>query len=126
MPKGIFKRSEKHKENIGKAMVKRAKEGRHPWSGRKHEAQFFEKVSGKRNVNWKGEKVSYQALHNWVARHRGRPPKCEFCNLEDPTRPRWFNWANKSGKYKRDLTDWIRLCVSCHSLMDKERRQYEK
>ena len=123
--KGI-KFSEEHIKNIGKAMVRRAKEGRHPWIGKKHKADYFEKVSGINNYLWKGDKVSYQALHNWVARHRGRPTKCEFCHLEDKTRPRWFNWANKSGKYLRDLNDWLRLCVPCHKILDKERRKNAK
>lgn len=29
-----------------------------------------------------------------------------------------FEWANKSGDYKRDLSDWLRLCISCHRKYD--------
>lgn len=66
--------------------------------------------------NWKGEKASYHAVHAWVYRHRGRPQKCEHCGT---TEDRAYHWANKSKKYKRELSDWIRLCVPCHSKHDK-------
>lgn len=67
--------------------------------------------------NWKGKNASYYAIHAWVARHRGRPQKCEHCGT---TKYRRYHWANKSGKYLRELTDWIRLCVPCHNKYDKE------
>lgn len=66
--------------------------------------------------NWKGDKASYHAMHAWVARHRGKPQKCEHCGT---TEKRMYHWANKSRRYKRDLTDWIRLCRPCHSKYDK-------
>lgn len=66
--------------------------------------------------NWKGEKASYHAMHAWVARHRGKPQKCEHCGT---TEKKMYHWANKSHEYKRDLNDWIRLCRPCHSRYDK-------
>lgn len=65
--------------------------------------------------NWKGDKASYYAVHAWVARHRGRPQKCEHCGT---TEKKKYQWANKSHEYKRDLNDWIRLCVPCHKKYD--------
>jgi len=60
------------------------------------------------NVNWKGDDVGYVALHKWVANKRGKPTKCEHCGkIEENSRK--IQWANKSGKYLRDLDDWIRL-----------------
>lgn len=41
--------------------------------------------------------------------------KCERCHRTDKKK---YEWANKSGRYLRDLTDWIRLCTSCHRLHD--------
>lgn len=67
---------------------------------------------------WKGEKVSYAALHHWVKRNKGRIQKCENCGLNDPERT--YHWANIDGAYKRDLDDFIRLCVPCHSRHDKD------
>jgi hypothetical protein len=73
--------------------------------------------TGEKNWNWKGDKVSYQALHSWVRRHKGTPHECEKCGT---TEPRKYEWANISGEYKRDLSDWIRVCTKCHRKMDKK------
>ena len=29
-------------------------------------------------------------------------------------------WANRSGRYLRELTDWVRLCAKCHKAYDRE------
>ena len=71
---------------------------------------------GKGTPNWKGTKVSYRTLHNWVVKHRGKPVKCENPNCEK--RSDKYQWANKSRKYKRDLSDWIQLCIPCHRQYD--------
>jgi hypothetical protein len=54
---------------------------------------------------------TYRYLHTWVQRKLGTPQKCEICGT---TEDRRYHWANKSGEYRRDLTDWRRLCVPCH------------
>lgn len=74
--------------------------------------------SARRNGGWKGQGVTYSELHNWVARHRGRPSLCEHCGTTEAN----FEWANISGEYKRDLADWMRLCKSCHERHDAARR----
>lgn len=68
-----------------------------------------------RNSQWKGENVSYKALHVWVARWRGTPSECEECG---DTSDRKYEWANISKEYKRDLSDWKRLCHPCHIRFD--------
>ncbi len=69
---------------------------------------------GKKNVKWKGSKVGYYALHDWVYRYKGKPKICKHCggfkNVE---------WANKSLEYKRDLKDWDSLCRKCHFKYDR-------
>jgi len=65
---------------------------------------------GKKHGNWKGDNVGIDALHSWVIRRLGRPPKCEHCGSTDKK----TEWANKSQQYKRDIEDWLRLCRSCH------------
>lgn len=72
-------------------------------------------LKGRANPSWK-EKVLYGSLHDWVRRNRGTPKECEHCKVNDPDR--MYHWANKSRKYKRELTDWIRLCVPCHHKYD--------
>lgn len=64
---------------------------------------------------WVGDNVSYQALHTWVRSRLGHPKECHRCG---DTKSKQFEWANISHEYKRDLTDWIRLCQSCHRLYD--------
>lgn len=97
--------------------------------GKKHTLETIKKIkdsikkrfpngrSGKLHPNWKGDSVCYAGLHEWVVSCLGNPYKCEHCGIEN-LRPRQYNWANKSGRYKRILEDWIRLCVKCHAKYD--------
>lgn len=71
-----------------------------------------------RGRNWKGKDVGYHGIHYWVAKHLGRPNTCEHCG-KTQLKSRQIHWANKSGAYLRELTDWIRLCVKCHSIFDR-------
>jgi len=69
-----------------------------------------------------GEKIelrssTYTAIHQWVVREKGNPSKCEHCKTTEAKR---FDWANTDHKYKRNLDDYIRLCVKCHRKYDKE------
>ncbi|KKM07769.1 hypothetical protein LCGC14_1730510 [marine sediment metagenome] len=70
---------------------------------------------GELNGNWKGNKVGYGALHDWLVLRLGKPKICSLCNT---TKAKKFEWANISGEYKRDITDWTRLCTSCHRKKD--------
>lgn len=74
------------------------------------------KIANK-NPNWKGEKVGYAALHNWIERHYGKPKKCSHCGTEVAKK---YEWANISGKYLRDIKDFIRLCDRCHKAFDNK------
>lgn len=82
----------------------------------KHTEKTKEKLSGSNSPHWKGNDAGYHAKHYWVYRQLGKPNKCEFCGTEKAKR---FEWANKSGKYKREIEDWVRLCSSCHHTYDK-------
>lgn len=66
---------------------------------------------------WKGDQVGLGGLHNWVERCLGKPRKCQKCRT---TRAKLYDWANVSGRYKRELTDWIRLCRACHIEFDHD------
>lgn len=65
--------------------------------------------------NWKGEEAGYAAKHIWLDRNYGKPQSCEKCNT---TSSKKFHWANLSGLYKRERSDYMRLCVRCHLKMD--------
>jgi len=71
---------------------------------------------GKDSYNWKGEDVSYHGLHAWVSRRLGKAVCCEQCGKNDlETR---YEWSNIDGRYRRNLNDYIMLCVSCHRKRD--------
>lgn len=55
------------------------------------------------------EDVGYAALHSYVKKYLTKAETCEHCNEDKP-----LDLANKSGKYLRDLADWLWLCRKCH------------
>jgi hypothetical protein len=94
--------------------------------GVKHSPELVQKMrlarlgkrKGETNHAWKGEKVKYCGLHDWVRRELGTPNSCEHCGKIGYGRQ--MHWANKDHKYKRNLTDWLRLCILCHRKYDKK------
>ena len=97
--------------------------------GNKHGFQIGKKswITGKvniwvlaeKNINWKGNKVGYRALHRWIRSRKFGGNICEFCGKLKTT-PKSIHLANKTGKYLRNLTDWLWLCVKCHKKYDKK------
>jgi len=73
---------------------------------------------GEKNINWKGDEVKYRSLHSWIHRYKGKPSECEYC-LKNDLSGHQIHWANISHKYKRKLSDWLRLCAKCHKAYDK-------
>ena len=75
-------------------------------------------------MNWKGGEASYFAKHIWMVNNHGNPSECEQCGIEGKKNGRsWsIHWANISGQFLRDLSDWKRLCVPCHRRFDNSRR----
>lgn len=59
--------------------------------------------------------AGYFSLHDWVKKRLGRPSLCENCGT---TEAKKYEWANLSGECLRDLSDWARLCTTCHRLID--------
>lgn len=77
-------------------------------------------LQGVKSSHWKGDRVTYSGLHHWVKKEMGSPSYCEHCGANN-LKPRQYHWANKSQQYKRELEDWLRLCVKCHRKYDKDR-----
>lgn len=73
---------------------------------------------GEHNPHWKGADVGYAALHRWIARHKKKNGKCSQCGAVKGR----TDWANISGEYKRELDDYVELCVSCHRRFDLGRQ----
>lgn len=88
-----------------------------PMYGRKHSPETIEKMRqvklGVNNPVWKGDDVSYGALHDWVKDHLPKTQLCQICKEVSP-----FDLSNISGLYSRDLADWQWLCRSCHMYLD--------
>lgn len=68
---------------------------------------------GERNFMWKGNSVGMSALHEWIKTRFPKPKRCQECKKVPP-----YDLANKSGKYKRELSDWEWLCRRCHMTKD--------
>lgn len=66
---------------------------------------------GEKAYQWKGDNVGYPNLHKWVRKTFGKANHCERCQTLTAKR---YVWANKTGQYKRDISDWIQLCNSCN------------
>lgn len=93
-----------------KEKIRQANKGRKRSKKTKRELSLS-KIAEK-NPNWKGDKVGYNGLHNWIKRRLPKSKICERCKKELP-----YDCANK-GIYNRDLSNWAWLCRKCHMLED--------
>jgi hypothetical protein len=93
------------------------KKGQRP--SRKTEFKKGENI-GEFNSQWKGLDAGYRAIHHWVELHLGKASKCSKDNSHTSKR---YHWANISHTYKRDLNDYMELCVPCHKKYDLEYRK---
>lgn len=75
--------------------------------------------TGEKSPRWKGDMAGYRAKHIWLARILGKPHFCNHCK-DKTLSHRSYHWANISGRYKRNIKDWKRLCVRCHKKFDKK------
>ncbi len=124
---GRYKRTAKHNRanSLSKRGLKKTREHRKNIStsltGHKQSGSTIEKrvsqFRNERHWDWKGMDASYNAKHKWVEKRLGKPHKCSHCGRDD-LKHRQYHWANVSRKYKRELSDWIRLCVRCHKKYD--------
>lgn len=74
---------------------------------------------------WKRNAPGYDSLHHWVIRQLGQPTTCSHCKQSDLSGAD-IHWANVSGEYKKEVDDWVRLCVTCHKTFDKWQSLYNK
>ena len=71
---------------------------------------------GPKARRWKGEDASYAAKHMWIHKHYG---KASYCENDSSHRSSRFEWANISGTYQRERSDYKQLCRKCHIEMDR-------
>lgn len=123
-----------HHTKEAKRRIRKAQLGNRHQLGKKQSEELKTKRGlynlGSEHHCWKGAEVGYDGLHHWLKRMRGVATKCENPDCIYPRkntrgkimlRPKRYNWANKSHEYKRDLNDWVQLCVSCHKSYDMGR-----
>lgn len=131
--------SEETKQKMREAALRRMAErphtvpphvGQKPFLGKSHTDEAKRKMAeaklGERNPmygkteekcpNWTGDNVGYFGVHDWLTKHFGQPVGCEDCGTDDPVKR--YEWANISGEYRRDRSDFRRLCKKCHNDFD--------
>lgn len=65
------------------------------------------------NSSWKGDNVTYAALHYRVQSAMGKANKCEDCGKTEGV----IEWANQSGDY-HNTNDYKMMCRSYHHIFD--------
>ncbi len=65
--------------------------------------------------NFWGTEGQYKYLHRWIGVTAGKPQHCE--NADESCKG-MYEWANKSGRYLKVVSDWVRLCRSHHRRHD--------
>jgi hypothetical protein len=73
------------------------------------------RLIGKNNTNWRGDKAGYATIHSWLYRQVG---KATFCSFNKEHKASRYEWASKSRKALRDVSDYMPLCPSCHHKYD--------
>lgn len=86
----------------------------------KMRASHRQRLQGHIYTDPKSSRTAYVGVHKWVSREFGQPSICEHCNKSNLFAQK-IHWANISGDYMRERSDWLRLCVSCHKLYDLAR-----
>lgn len=76
-------------------------------------------VWGERHGRWKGDAAGYHAIHKWIYRNKPRTGSCANCGVAGKR----TEFANVSGKYRRDVNDFRELCPSCHWDFDQRGRR---
>ena len=117
--------------NLAEEQRKRMIGEKNPFYRKYHTEQSRKRMSNshiglqirEKNGNWKGDSVGYFGLHLWIRRKLGKPTKCEHCG-KDNLSGKKIHWANISGKYKREISDWIRLCAKCHKEFHKQLKEF--
>ena len=82
---------------------------------------------GKLNSSWKGDKVSYNALHTYIKTHKPKSNICEICKRNKSTELSCVNH-----NYTRNINKYRWLCKDCHLTYDlklkilSKRQNYKK
>lgn len=119
--KGLTKADHKSLHKISEAKMGDKNPMRREEIRHKSSQSHLGKMMEDKHPNWKGNKVGYGALHDWVKSRLGKPTKCKHCGRFGLS-GKAIHWANKSQQYLRKLSDWIRLCAKCHKSYDLKKQ----
>lgn len=118
----------KTKQKAAKAAIKEClncgetvKDDRHDYCSNSC-ARLYEARDPSKHSHWTGDNLSKSAAHSWMHDHHKKPKVCDHCGKPPMTGKdgrTLLHWANISGKYRRSRSDWLALCVKCHSAFDK-------
>ena len=73
-----------------------------------------------RKAEKKKELKSYSSIHSRMRNEYGRADACEECGTKNSI----IDWANISGKYLLDRSDWKKLCRKCHVEYDRIKNDF--
>lgn len=90
---------------------------KNPFYGKKHSSETRLMMRGENNGSWKGDNVTYKALHLWIHYNLPKTDLCEFCRVRSPEEA-----ACVTKIYNRDFNNWRWLCIKCHRIHDKNMR----
>lgn len=93
------------------------------YTNRDNKGRFVEKLTldQKKRLSEKRERrlsvrdSEYVMLHKWLRDNYGN---ASYCAKDHSHIKKQYQWANISGQYKWDISDFIPLCTSCHRKMD--------
>lgn len=75
-------------------------------------------LRGEDSPHWKGDKVGYYGIHEWLYTNFGKANKCE--NPDCNHNSKRFQWAKLKGReYQRRRENFWQLCSSCHINYDE-------
>ncbi len=92
---------------------------RNPELHRKRVSESLTGLIGEKSRRWKGMSAGYVAKHMWISKHYGKANHCENDNNHKSWR---FEWANLSGLYYRERSDYRQLCKKCHYALDAKKK----
>lgn len=61
------------------------------------------------------DSAEYQRVHKWVYTNFG---KADCCSNNKSHKSSRYHWANISGEYKLEASDWKKMCPTCHKEHD--------
>jgi endogenous inhibitor of DNA gyrase (YacG/DUF329 family) len=102
--------------------------GRTPWNkGKSYSVDRSHILMPKGEAHWsyKGERAGYHAIHAWLRMVMGSAKECSECGTLEKVKgyKKFFQWANLTGLYLRDVNDYKQMCIPCHFKYDQALRR---